>query len=128
MGSSRSINWAEQMYLASALLELSIGHIDVQLLCAALDSIPACQSAREMDISTHTEVRWVDNFVGRWIVENGFSMDPGFMSEGAEASDGVVERDVDFYGLANEVLDIFQFMELVFGSYIFSVHGDHTCH
>ena len=55
---------AERMYLGCALLELSIGHVDIQLLRAALDSIPACQSARKMDISTHTEVRGVDNFVG----------------------------------------------------------------
>lgn len=55
-------------------------------------------------------------------------MDTGFMSEGAEASDGIVERDVDFYGLGNEILDIFQFVELVFRSNIFSVNGDHTCH
>ena len=55
-------------------------------------------------------------------------MDTGFMSEGAEASNGVVERNIDFYGLANEILDILQFVELVFGSHIFSVNGDHTCH
>ena len=50
------------------------------------------------------------------------------MGEGTEASDGVVERDVDFYGLANEILDILQFVELVFGSHILPVNGDHTCH
>lgn len=52
------------MYLGCALLELGIAHVDIQLLRAALDSIPACQSAREMDISAHAEVRRVDNFVG----------------------------------------------------------------
>ena len=55
---------AERMYLACALLELSIGQVDVQLLRPALDSVPARQSAREMNISTHTEVRRIDNFVG----------------------------------------------------------------
>ena len=55
-------------------------------------------------------------------------MDTGFMSKGAEAGDGVVERDVDFYGLANEIFDILQFVELVSGSHIIPVNRDHTCH
>jgi hypothetical protein len=40
-------------------------------------------------------------------------MDTGFVSESAEASDVVVERNVDFDIVGNELLDLLELLEVV---------------
>ena len=81
-----------------------------------------------MHVAAHAKVGGVDDFVGRRVVEDGFGVDTGFVGEGTETGDGVVEGDVDFYGLGDEVFDVFELVELVLGHYVVSVHCYHAGH
>lgn len=56
--------------LKRALLVLVIRHVDAELLASALDSIPAGQAAREVNIAGETEVSGVENLIGSGIFEN----------------------------------------------------------
>jgi hypothetical protein len=78
--------------LDCALLVLRISHLQSKLLSSALDRIPPSQPRRKMHVSRHAEVLRVDDFVCRWVVQNGLSMDTGFVREGAESRNVVVER------------------------------------
>lgn len=40
-------------------------------------------------------------------------MDAGFVGEGTETGDGIVERDVDLDGVRNELLEILQLGEII---------------
>ena len=81
-----------------------------------------------MNVSGHSKIGWVNDFVCTRVVEDGFSVDAGFVGEGTEASDIVVEGDVDFDGLCDKVFDIFELFELVFAPHVISVCCNHACH
>lgn len=61
-----------------------------------------------MDVSGETEISRVDDFVGAGVRKDSFGVDTGLVGEGAETSDVVVERDVDFNGLGDKVLEVSQ--------------------
>ena len=66
--------------LGCALLVLCVGHFDVQLSSSRLDGVPPCESRREMNVSGHTEISRVDDFVGGWVVENGLGVNTSLQS------------------------------------------------
>lgn len=116
------------LHFGGALLELLVRHVDVQLHGAALDGVPTRQARGEMHVAREAEVGGVDDLVGGRVVEDGLGVDAGLVGEGAEAGDRVVERDVDRDGLRDEVLDVFEFGEFVFGHDVVAVYGDHARH
>ena len=113
---------------ASALLALSISKIQVELLHSGLDSVPSGQPAGKVDISSKTEICRVDDLVCGWVGQDGFGVDTSLVGESAEASDVVVEGDVDLNSLSNKVLEVAELMKLVLGEYVVPVGDDHTSH
>jgi hypothetical protein len=104
-----NVQWPDigQLFdLGRAFLALSISQVQAQLLNSALDGIPAGQPGCEMDISGDSEIGRIDDFVGAWVRQDGLGMNTSLMGEGTETSNVVVEGDVDFNGLGNEVLEI----------------------
>lgn len=114
--------------IGSALLALSIGQIQVQLLNTALDCVPSGQPGREVDVSGETKVGWVDNLVGAWVGKDGLGVNTSLVGKGAETSDVVVEGDVDLNGLSDEVLKVTKLVELVFAHNVVTVGNDHASH
>lgn len=115
-------------HLGGALLELLVRHLDVRLHGAALDGFPAGHARDEVHVAGQAEVGGVDDLVGGWVVEDRLGVEVGFVGEGVEAGDGVVEGDVDLDGLRDEVFDVFEFGQLVFGHDVVAVDGDHARH
>jgi hypothetical protein len=76
-----------------ALLVLRVGHFDLELGGSRLDSVPSGQTRGEVHVSRHAEISRVDDFVGRWVVENCLGVDTGLVGESAESSD-VLEYSV----------------------------------
>jgi hypothetical protein len=56
----------------------------------------------------------VDDFVSRGVVKDGLGVNTSLVSESAEASNVVVERNVDFNTLGNKILNLLEHMKLVF--------------
>ena len=81
-----------------------------------------------MHVSAHAEVSGVDDLVGAGVSEDGFGVDAGFVGEGAEAGDGVVEGDVDFDGVGDEVFDFLELVKVVLGGDVFAVGDEHAGH
>lgn len=94
-------------------LDLVISHVQTQLLDTAFNGVPTSQARSEVDVSAHAEIRGVNDFVGAGLVQNGLGVDAGLVSEGTEAGDGVVERDVDLDGLGDEIFNLLELVELV---------------
>lgn len=63
--------------LCGALLVLRVGHLDAELVAARLDGVPAGQARGEVDVARHAKVGRVDDFVGRWIAQDGLCVDAG---------------------------------------------------
>jgi hypothetical protein len=45
-----------------------------------------------VDVSGHTEIGGVDDFVGGWVVEDGLGVNAGLVGESTETSDVVVAK------------------------------------
>lgn len=136
---------SELLDLHGALLELGIGHLDVELGGSRLDGVPSSQSRGEVHVSRHAEVGRVDNLIRGWVVEDSLGVDTGLVGEGAETSDGGValscqlentwwakrnslQWDVDLDGLGNEILNILELVQLVLAHDIVPVGDNHACH
>ena len=59
-----------------------------------------------MNITGQAKVGGVQNLVGAGVVQDGLGVNAGLVGEGAEASDRVVERRVDLYGLGNHIFNL----------------------
>ena len=59
-----------------------------------------------MDVARQAKVRRVEDLVCARVIYNGLCMHACFMGEGAEASDGVVERRVNLHSLSNHILNL----------------------
>lgn len=81
-----------------------------------------------MNVSGHTKIGRVDNLVCAGVVEDGLGVDTGFVGEGAETSDVVVEGNVDFNGSGNKILNVLELLELVLALDVFRVGDHHTGH
>lgn len=97
-----------------------------------------------MNVSSHSKICRVDDFVGRWVVKNGLGVNTGLVGKCAESSNVVVEttfvsrfrsklfclnlRDVNFNCLSNKILNILKLMQLVLAHNILSVCDNHACH
>ena len=114
--------------LGGTLLVLGICHLDVELVGSGLDGVPSGKSGGEVDISGHAEISWVDDLIGRWVVQDGLGVDTGLVGESAEASDVVVEWDVDLDSLGNQLLNILQLLKLVLALNVVTVGDNHASH
>ena len=114
--------------LGGTLLVLSIGHLNVELVGSGLDGIPSGKSGGEVDVSRHAEISWVDDLVGRRVVQNGLGVDTGLVGEGAKTGDVVVEWNVDLDSLGNQLLNILQLLKLVLALDIVTVGDNHAGH
>ena len=59
-----------------------------------------------MDVTRQTEVCRIKNLVCARVVENGFGVNSGFVSEGAKARDGVIEWRVNLHSLCNHIFNL----------------------
>lgn len=85
--------------LGSALLELRICHVDVELSGTRLDGVPTSQTGGEVDISAQTEIgrlrvykhglkrckklniTYVDNLIGLWVGQNSLGVNTSLVGE-----------------------------------------------
>lgn len=81
-----------------------------------------------MDISRHAEVGWVDNLIGRRIVEDSLGVDTGLVGESTESGDVVVEGNVNLNSLGDQILNVLELVEVVLAGHILSVGNNHACH
>ena len=109
-------------------LDLVVGHGQAKLLDSCLDGVPAGQARSKVDVAGKTEVRRVENLVGAGVVEDGLGVDAGLVGEGAEASDGIVEGDVDLDSLGDHVLDLLELVQLVLALDVLRGRDDHAGH
>lgn len=58
-----------------------------------------------MNVTSQTEIFWLENLVGRWVGKNSLGVNTSLVGESAETGDVVVERDGDLYSVGDEVLD-----------------------
>lgn len=79
-----------------------------------------------MDITSLSEIRGVEDFVRRRIGQDGFSVDARFVRERTVSSDVIVEGDRYIHCLGNNVLQVPQFLEIVFAFDVFFVGGVHA--
>lgn len=89
----------------SAALDLTVGHLQSELIDTTLDSVPTCQSRCEMNIAGHSEICRVNDFIGGGIREYGFGMYASLVCKRTETGDIVVEGNVDLDCTGNEVLN-----------------------
>lgn len=124
-------NWPnvrKSLDLSGTFLVLSISHLNIELLSTRLNRVPTRQPRSEVDIAGHAEIGRVNDFVSAWVVEDGLGVNTGLVGESTEASDVVVERNVDLNGLRHKVLDLLELVELVLALDILRVRHHHTSH
>ena len=108
-----SVNFRQQVggrtYLNSysAALDLTVGHLQPELIDTTLDSVPTCQSRCEMNITGHSKICRVNDLIGGGVGEYGFGMDASLVCKCTEAGDIVVEGNIDLDCTGNEILDRF---------------------
>lgn len=64
--------------------------LEVELLNPAFNGVPTSQSVTDRDVSGHTEVGGVEDFVSGGVGKDGLGVDTGLVGEGTETSDVVV--------------------------------------
>ena len=111
----------------SAALDLTIGHLQTELINTTLDSVPARQSRCEMNIAGHSKICRVNDFIGRGICEYGFSMYASLVGKCTEAGDIVVEGNIDLDCTGNEVLNRLQLCEVVLALHVIAISHEHAC-
>jgi hypothetical protein len=119
---------SQLLNLSRAFLALGIGHIQIQLFHSTLNRIPSGQPRSEVNISCDAEICGVDDFIGAWVVEDGLSVDTSLVGEGAESGNVVVEGNVDFDSLGDQVLELLQLVELVLALDVLGVGDNHAGH
>ena len=85
-------------------------------------------SARLIIGTRSTHVRGINDLVGRWVGQDGLGVNTCLVSKGRETSNVVVERNVDFDAVCDQVLDILEYAQLVLGLDEVAVGDDHSCH
>jgi len=113
----------ELLDLGGGVLDLLVRHRELELFDTTLDGVPTGQTVTNGHVSGETKVFGLEDFVGAWVVEDGFGVDAGLVRERAVASDGVAEGDSDFDGLSDQVLDLAKHREVVLGLDVFRVGG-----
>ena len=89
----------------SAALDLTVGHLQAELIDTTLDRVPTCQPRCEMNIAGHSKICRVNDFIGGGVREYGFGMYASLVCECTEAGDIVVKGNGDLDCTSNEVLD-----------------------
>jgi hypothetical protein len=87
-------------------LDLIVGHTKTELLHPTLDSIPACQSRGEMNVTSQAKISRIDDFVSAWVIQNSLGMNTRFVGKGAETGDWIVERYVNLHSLSDHIFDL----------------------
>lgn len=76
--------------LSGSVLDLIVGHDEVELLHTGLDCVPAGQTVANSDVSGHTEIGGVEDLVCGWVGQDCLGVDTGLVCEGAETGNVVV--------------------------------------
>ena len=95
------------------LLDLIVVQVELQLLGAVLDGVPAGQAVGDADVARHPKGLRVEDLVGLRVVEDGLGVDAGLVGKGGDAGDVVVERDVDADHLGHVAVDLAQQRQVV---------------
>ena len=111
----------------SAALDLTIGHLQTELINTTLDSVPTRQSRREVNIAGHSKICRIDDFIGSGICEYGFGMYASLVGKCTEAGDIVVEGNIDLDCTGNEVLNRLQLCEVVLALHVIAISHEHAC-
>lgn len=121
-------NVGQSLDLGSALLALSVGQLDLELLGARLNCVPAGQTGSKVDVAGHAKVGRVDDLVGARVIEDSLGVDTGLVGKGTETGDVVVEGNVDLDSFGDEVLNVLDLLQLVLALDVFGVGDHHTGH
>ena len=111
----------------SAALDLAIGHLQTELIDTTLDSVPSRQSRREMNITGHSEICRVNDFIGCRVCKYGLSVYASLVCKCTEPGDIVVEGDIDLDCTGNEVLNGLQLRQVVLALHVITISHEHTC-
>lgn len=103
----------ELLDLVGRVLDLLVGHLELELLNTRLDGVPARQTVADRDVTRHAKVLRVQDLVRRGVVEDRLGVDTRLVGEGAPAGDVVVERDLDLDRLGDEVLNLAEHRQVV---------------
>jgi len=71
----------ELLDFGRGILDLLVGKFEPKLLDARLDGVPTGQSMSDGHIAREAKVLWLENLVGRWVVEDRFGMDSSLVRE-----------------------------------------------
>ena len=125
--------------LGQASTNLIISELQAQLLDTALDSIPASETVTDRDVSGETKVFWLEDLIGRGVVQDGLGVDTSLVGERtittgcivksgkvekqteSNLRDRVHERNVDLDGLSNQVFDFTEHSKVVLALDVFRV-------
>ena len=125
--------------LGQAGTNLIISELQAQLLDTALDSIPASETVTDRDVSGETKVFWLEDLIGRGVVQDGLGVDTSLVGERtitteciirsgkvemqreSNLRDRVHERNVDLDGLSNQVFDFTEHSKVVLALDVFRV-------
>ena len=83
------------------------------MLRAIFDGVPAGEAMGNADVAREAERLRVEDLVRFGVVEDGFGMDSGFVGEGGDAGDVVVEGDVHAHHLRDGLVNFTQQREIV---------------
>ena len=111
--------------LGCALLDLVVSHFKAQLTHSALDCVPAGQSVGKVDVTSHAEISRVDDLVGGGVGQDGLRVYASLVCERAKPCDVVVEWYFDFHSIRHEILDRFEFGQVVLAQNVVTVGNQH---
>lgn len=111
----------------SAALDLTVSHLQPELIDTTLDSVPTCQSRCEMNIAGHSKICGVNDLIGGGVREYGFGMYAGLVCKCTEAGDIIVKGNVDLDCSSNEVLNRLQLREVVLALHVVAIGHEHAC-
>ena len=129
----------ELLDLGGDILDLVISELEAELLDTALDGVPASETVTDRDVSGETKVFWLEDLIGRGVVQDGLGVDTGLVGERtittgcivksgkvegqteSNLRDRVHERNVDLDGLSNQVFDFTEHSKVVLALDVFRV-------
>ena len=86
---------SQRLDLGSNQLDRIIAEIQLQLLSALLNRIPASEPMGDMNIAGQPKVGGIQDFIGAGVVENRFGMNARLVRKSGIAGNIIIERHID---------------------------------
>lgn len=77
----------------------------------------------DRNITRHSKIFRLQNFVGAGVVENGFGVNSSFVSECGISGDVIVEGNLHGNSIGNQILNIAQHVQFILFLHIIAIRG-----